>query len=686
VIAGRIRRSAAEGALAWLAYAVVETAFTVLVPWIAIPAYEYRESNWAFSALLFVLYPAAGALFGAAFALISRGALADSGGTLGLLAVFAAYNLFGNGAGGWTHALVAMTAALAAAILISAVSPAWSRRLAFVRNPWAVALLVAGVPRIVLDLLTFATRKGRVEWALAYAALVLLASFAISRRPQAGLPRRAWIAAALAVATLLACLFPKAQPRIEARSSAGPAPAADRPNIILITLDTTRADHLSVYGYARRTTPNLERFASDAFLYEHAIAPADMTLPSHGSLFTGVYASRHGAHMSPDYPRGRPLESKYPTLAEVLRGKGYATSAIVANSGYLQQVFLFYRGFDYYDDRWPTPFLIRLQSSWLRTVVVDFLERAVPLGELNRVYRDAHAITNEAFQALETAHGSGRPLFLFLNYMDAHFPCVPPAPYNSMFPGRDPSFDVRHFRRMKTQVMSLKRPIRAEERNHLISQYDGGIAYMDAELARLFGRLKQLGMYDNSMIVVASDHGEAFGDRHLVEHGGVSVYEEEIRVPLIVKYPHSARRGSSGEAVSLVDVMPTALEAAGGGIPAGLDGVSLLAPPHAGDRLIIGETFASPEQIRWDPSFDRDERAIYSGRLKLIASTKGSRELYDLERDPGEARNLYAAEPGTAKPLEAALRQWVAVAARPQAIGVAPQLRLDALKSLGYVQ
>ena len=682
---GTIRRAATDGALAWLAYFTVETAFTILIPWLLVPSYQYRELRWGFTVLLFVLYPAFGALSASVITLATRGRLAGVAGQLALVLVFVYDLVFGQDRSPWTFVFGTMAVAIAGLLASSALSEKAARRLGFLTNQWVVALLVAGLPCLARDAIYPSSRLPRMIMLSSYALSVLLFSFLISRATRPGPARRAVITAALAAAVLVISALPKAMPRMEPAGAGKAQAPGDKPNVILVVLDTVRADHLSVYGYARRTTPNLEHFANDAFVYRRALAPADMTLPSHGSLFTGVYASRHGAHMSRQYPHGRPLESPFPTLAEILRGKGYATASIVANAGYLQQGFLIYRGFNYYDDRWPIPFLSDMPQSWLRQVVIRTFRYFVPVGEMGRVYRDARTITAEAVRRLDSMRDEHRPAFLFVNYMDAHFPCSPPAPYDTMFPGKIPSFTSERFVALKVAVAKQQRKITPAERAHLISQYDGGIAYMDSEVARLFAHLKQTGMYDNSFVIVAADHGEAFGDHDRMEHGGISVYQEEVGVPLLIKYPRSERRGSSTEWVSLVDVMPTLLDGLGYAQPGGLDGRSLLAGVPAG-RTLITESFLAPEVAKWNERFDRDERAVYDGPMKFITSTRGERELYNLDTDPQESRNLSAAEPATAQVLEAGLHRWLAKVATPGRGTAGQQLRLDTLKSLGYVQ
>ncbi|MBI3666425.1 MAG: sulfatase-like hydrolase/transferase, partial [Acidobacteria bacterium] len=218
-------------------------------------------------------------------------------------------------------------------------------------------------------------------------------------------------------------------------------------------------------------------------------------------------------------------------------------------------------------------------------------------------------------------------------------------------------------------------------------QYDGGIAHLDFHLENLFHRLKELGLYQNSLIIITSDHGEAFGDRNLCNHGGISVYQDLVHIPLLIRYPQSGRKEVADEPVSLVDIMPTVLDVLGMEVPKDLDGRSLQKPDSGRSRLVISECFPGKRLLSWHPRFRRVERALVAGSWKFIHSTAGKRELYDLSKDPDETRNLYTADDGASKDLEARLNQWLqTVPPETPAPFKLNKEALERLRSLGYIQ
>jgi len=222
-------------------------------------------------------------------------------------------------------------------------------------------------------------------------------------------------------------------------------------------------------------------------------------------------------------------------------------------------------------------------------------------------------------------------------------------------------------------------------REHLISQYDGGIAFLDSQLGLLVDYLKQRGLYGESLIVITADHGEAFGDRQLMEHN-VSVYQDQIHVPLIVKYPGQTEGRVVSTPVSGADFAPTIMALLKLPLLKGTQGRSLLdetSPP----RQIISESFPRPALLDLDPRFHRVQRALIEWPYKLIASTDGTRELYRLDRDPTESRNLFAPTEPVAASLETRLDAWLASAVTE--VGETPAMdpeALERLRSLGYVR
>ncbi len=495
--------------------------------------------------------------------------------------------------------------------------------------------------------------------------------------------RRTHLAVAGGVALIVAALAIVLQPAPLRAAVAAPPPAGvRRPPVFLIVLDTVRADHLSLYGYQRDTTPRLREFAGSATLFRNATATADMTLPTHASMFTGVFASSHGAHYSPSAPLGSPLDGKALTLAEILRASGYRTLALVSNYAYVSAKFGFAQGFEYYDARAGTPFLGGWTHAALRErsrkIAAWLAGRDPHVGP----YRDAAAMTAEAARALAGEAGSGRPLFLFLNLMDAHRPVAPAPPFDRMFPGWESPISVPEFDELIESVNERRRTLTSREREFAVSQYDGALAFLDARLGDFFDDLRRRELFDDSLIVVTSDHGEAFGEKSLMEHA-VSVYENQVRVPLAIKWPGQKTAETVEERVSQVDILPTVLAAAGLAAPGGVSGVDLAKVHGTGPRWIYSESFARAPGSR----FRRIERAVFRDNIKLIASDKGMREMYDLSADPLEDRNLYRPDHPQARELTSHLNDWIrTVPKAPASPTTLDAETRERLRSLGYIQ
>jgi arylsulfatase A-like enzyme len=497
---------------------------------------------------------------------------------------------------------------------------------------------------------------------------------------------------ALAVFAVLGIsLFLNQEPLTATQNPMSDTLAPNRPNVILVTLDTVRADHLSLYGYERDTSPNLKRFSEQATLYTRAIATSDMTLPSHASIFTGLYAKKHRAHFDP--PRlllGRPLKDRFHTIAESLSENGYTAMGVVANHGFLSRQFGFHQGFEYYDQRVPVPFLGFTKAYYIRQGIRNILIRFFPLRYFEPVYRNAEKINEQVFSLLyRVRQKENRPIFLFVNYMDTHWPYIPPDPFDKLYPGKIERYTSAHYVSMQSQVLKLDRKVTQKERSHLVSQYDGEIVYLDAQLGNLFKKIKDLGLYDNSIIIITSDHGEAFGERGFVGHVN-SVYQDQIWVPLIIKYPKISRKAVVHDLVSLIDLMPTVLDVLNFPIPSNIDGISLLKQSKDKSRPIIAESY--PGDLRWNlhPRFERTECAIFSEPYKFITSTSGKRELYNLSKDPTEKEDLSVSDREISRKLEAEMNQWVNSAefADTEAAS-APKFDTDTinrLKSLGYLR
>lgn len=406
--------------------------------------------------------------------------------------------------------------------------------------------------------------------------------------------------------------------------------AADQPpNLLLITIDTTRADRIGCYGSADAATPNLDRIAAEGALFDRAIAVAPITLPSHVSLLTGRYPPRHGVRLNGDFR----LPEDEETLATHLRRRGYATAAVVG-SYVLSADFGISRGFDSYDE--PP------------------VDRAVaPAGNVLRHYaiveRPAAEVTGAALDLLD-----GRleePFFLWLHYYDPHGEYAPPEPYASRF-------------------------------EH--SPYDGEIAYVDAEIGKVLDGLRSAGRLDRTLVAVTSDHGECLGDHGENTHG-LFVYEAALRVPLLLRFPPQVPAGTrSGHLVAGVDLAPTLLGLLGQPQMADVEGVSFVAaalgetPPQR--EPVYAEAELPLRAYGWAPL-----RALHDGNRKFIEAPQ--RELYDLALDPAEQRNLAAEAP---EEVEEWVRRLAALEAdwpaeTPEAVQTLDAEARARLSALGYV-
>jgi arylsulfatase A-like enzyme len=431
------------------------------------------------------------------------------------------------------------------------------------------------------------------------------------------------------------------------------------PSILLITLDTTRADRLSCYGYDKPTTPNIDRLAADGVRFTNAYAVSSWTLPTHASLFTGKFPSSHGAKYDPEGPinlvqgikgdprwdayKARPIAENEVTLASLLAERGYTTGAVVAGP-WLKRVFRLDKGFEFYDDS-------------------NFEDLGEAVGELNG--RPAEDVTRAAIEFVD-AHGD-EPFFLFLNYYDPHFPRAPREPFRSRF-----------------WPHPIERNPSPECQNAL---YDAEVAYMDAHVGALLDHLRERGLYEDLWIVVLSDHGELMGEDDLWGHGD-SLFEKEIEIPLLIKEPGAERRrGVDDSFVQQVDLLPTILERVGIELPANVQGVPI---GSGGAHPIVAETNPLPfmSATKLDRRQKGEWRVLLHDKEKFVWSGEGNHALYDLARDPLELENRAALEPETARRMQGALEMYFASLPPPGATGEVIQPTdqvLKELQSLGYL-
>jgi arylsulfatase A-like enzyme len=352
-------------------------------------------------------------------------------------------------------------------------------------------------------------------------------------------------------------------------------------NVILITLDTTRADRLGCYGFPRIETPTIDGFAARGIKFENCIAQTPLTLPSHTTLFTGTLPFFHGVRDN----GGFIVPSKLVTMAEVFKDKGYATAAFVG-AYVLDSKWGLGQGFDYYFDRFD---LSKFEKVSLGTV-----------------QRPANEVMNESLRWLE--QNKGTKFFAWIHLYDPHTPYEPPAPFSERY---------------------AKNP------------YLGEIAFADSELGRLWTFLQDAGLADHSYLIFAGDHGESLGEHQEAAHG-FFIYQGAIHVPLIFVTPFAKLQGRSTRAVvSLVDVMPTVLEMAGLPVPPEVQGQSLVPIFFRPAAELTGYAYSETYYPRFHYGWS-ELRSIQDKKHKLIISPE--MELYDLAADTEEMKNLAAAE------------------------------------------
>ncbi|MBV8842598.1 MAG: sulfatase [Bryobacterales bacterium] len=680
--------------MAWLVYGVVESALSI-----GIQLWRFREMEvlpwqWPLLGMLFAAYACAGMVAGALGGLLLNARKTpDTHRIFAALTVSAAFaaNLISAWPLARSEQIVLAVAAVLIVVFVAAlVSAEPAKRWNFLAGPWTVSLLLLGVPSLSRELLTpqdsSLKKTGLSILLLCFIVAVAAAVAYIRKNRPATLVSQA-IAVVGAIA-LFSAAVAVAQRDAPVNVNLSPA-RASTPNVVLIVMDTVRADHLSLYGYSRDTTPNLRQFARQATLYTRATAASDFTLATHATMFTGVYPDWNGAvNSTVPNPIALPVGTQYRTLAEVLRSRGYWSIETAANSGFLAAWTGLTKGFAIPDLRRPVTLSSADRPFYLRERAKRLLAHIFDTGAFDRPHRIAADINRRAIDLLDAAKSSGVPFFLFANYMDAHTPYVPAPPYNRQFSSTtDAPLDASALHDIKLQVDAAKRTLRPAESQYLIGKYDGGIAAEDSAIKALLDRLRELGLYDNTLIIVTADHGDTFGEHDLMDHFVGFVYQELVHVPLIVKYPGQHEAAKFEDLVSQVDLMPTVLEAIGAEPLRELQGKSLLHATADPGRVVFSRGTRSPLVGLGNQRFGGLRRAIFSGNLKLIGWTAGPPELYDLTSDPQEQHDLYQPGDPRAQELSKRLDDWAASAPHHASQGYKlDRSATERLKSLGYVQ
>lgn len=413
-----------------------------------------------------------------------------------------------------------------------------------------------------------------------------------------------------------------------ATAVSGQTSAKPASNVVFITIDTLRADHVGCYGYKQIKTPNIDTLASDGVRFDRAFAVVPVTLPSHSSMMTGTYPMLSGMH---DFS-GNKLSPLQPTLASILKQSGYQTGAVIA-AAVLDSRFGLNQGFDFYYDHFD---FSRLDEA-----------------NLDEMERPGNIVGDVALDWL--AKNSQKKFFLWMHLYDPHFPYHPPEPYSSEYAAHP---------------------------------YDGEIAFADEQVGRVLRFLKEKGIYKNTIIVLCGDHGESLGEHGEKTHG-FFIYNATMHVPLIIRMPEEPTARTVDDPVSLVDLMPTVLNAVGLEIPSQVQGRSLIpeirgissGDGHAGrDRTLYGETFLPRIHFDWS-----ELRGSENAKYHFIEAPRP--ELYDLAKDPGELHNLFSEKSAIADEMRAKLREMIrdysAGKEMAEKTGLDPSL-MERLKALGY--
>ena len=473
-----------------------------------------------------------------------------------------------------------------------------------------------------------------------------------------------WSLVSVTLITLVGCYglsAQRARPSAVQRPQPADAFTPVMPHVIVLVVDTLRAQSLDVLLQAG-DLPAFEQLSRDSLQFTNCHSPAQWTLPSHASLFTGVYPPEHGC----DRLHAPPLDDRFVTLAEVFKSYGYATAAVASNYGWLNHEINTLQGFDLTSSQQNIGVVHKLP---FRPLLVSFSYLAHVYPKAIIAYRRADDINALIYRILPQLRQT--PSFLFVNYMDVHSPYRASRPYDRLFV--DAAFP-QLYRLQQYYQQYTKRSSTPAWDAYILSQYHAEIVAFDRQLGRFFSYLKENGMYDSSLIVVTSDHGEVFGGHGYYEHY-TAMHEGAIKIPLFVKFPHNARTGAVDQLINLTDLYPTLLELCAMAVPADISSTAFGDPRTSGIGAADGH------------------RVLNDGRFKYMDPFKGigSPELYDLAADPFERTNLIAQDPETARRLLNRLDAWSRAHPRrfPEPAGdagrISSRLR-ERLKTLGYMR
>lgn len=409
-------------------------------------------------------------------------------------------------------------------------------------------------------------------------------------------------------------------------------------NVLLISIDTCRPDFLSCYGYPLKTTPNIDRLAEEGILFEKVISPLPFTLPAHCSMLTGMIPPSHKVHDNTFFH----LDEEKTTLAEILKDNGFATAGFIS-SFVINSSFGMDQGFDKYDDKFSDD-----------------------RNTMGLVERRADETTDRALKWLEKNKDNNN--FMFLHYFDPHFTYDAPEPFGSSFPNAP---------------MPQNIPTRLEAKH--LGFYAGEIAYVDHNIGKVVEKLKQLGIYESTLICVTSDHGESLGEHDESTHG-YYIYDSTVRVPLIMKVPGEKKGIRVKSVAGLVDIVPTICSLLGIEYSDQIEGKDLGGYIKEPDSALYPDRYVYTQSLEPTKYNANPLLGIVGDHYKYIL-TRNS-ELYNIEEDPWERSNLTKKELKRSHQMEGRLREIIDKAATGEKTSGLKEMdaeTLQKLESLGYV-
>ena len=462
---------------------------------------------------------------------------------------------------------------------------------------------------------------------------------------------------------------------------------AGRPNVLLIVIDTLRSDHISAYGYQQKTAPWIDAFAKQAVQYQTAISQSPWTTPSHAALFTGQYPSRNGVD-----GKNIHLHSDNKTMAEVLAKNGYQTAGFI-NNVYIRRQTGLAQGFQQYEEFWG-----RNEGSSLMLLVEFLRNRWNPRDD-----KGAEETNQAIADWLGHDWNQKNSFFLFAHFMEPHAIYGSTGKYVKEFLPAGVSFpDALRVNQDPEMYICGKIPMTERDFGILGSLYNSDIRYLDDAIGDLIGTIREKGLIDNTIVVITADHGENFGEHHLMSHE-LSLYDTLLHVPLMIRFPQRIQSPSVQEKpVQLIDIFPSLLQVLHikpEGL--GLQGANLL-PDEMAKRL-DNFVFAEYNNSRAVDNIERKfgkaipPNPVYlrkilkiarSDKWKFIWGTDGTRELYAINKDPYEKNNLFQSNQDEAKQMELALKAWVSSFTPSHYYRqeeISPEARQE-LRSLGYIQ